>query len=40
VTCAGAHALVHDERGEGGTDQEGPRRREREEGHAGQWLSA
>jgi hypothetical protein len=30
-----AHALVHGERGEGGTDKEGPRRREREEGHAG-----
>jgi hypothetical protein len=32
VTCASAHALVHDERGEGETDREGPRRREIKEG--------
>jgi hypothetical protein len=29
ATCASAHTLVHDERGEGVTDREGPRRRER-----------
>jgi hypothetical protein len=29
ATCASAHALVHDGRGEGGTDMEGPWRRER-----------
>jgi hypothetical protein len=40
ATCASAHALVHDERGDGGTDREGPRRREREEGHVGQRLNA
>jgi hypothetical protein len=28
--CASAHALVHGERGEGGTDREGPWCRERE----------
>jgi hypothetical protein len=28
--CASAHALVHGERGEGRTDREGPRCRERE----------
>jgi hypothetical protein len=39
VTCVSAHALVHDECGEGGSDREGPRRREREEGRAGQRLS-
>jgi hypothetical protein len=27
--CASVHALVNCERGEGGTDREGPRRRER-----------
>jgi hypothetical protein len=32
VTCASAHALVYGERGEGKTDREGPRRRERREG--------
>jgi hypothetical protein len=30
VTCVSAHALVHDECREGGSDREGPRRRERE----------
>jgi hypothetical protein len=38
VMCVSAHASVHDEGGEGGTDREGPRRRERERekrGHAG-----
>jgi hypothetical protein len=29
ATCASAHALVHGEREEGGTDRAGPRRRER-----------
>jgi hypothetical protein len=29
ATCAGAHAPVHGEREEGGTDKVGPRRRER-----------
>jgi hypothetical protein len=29
VTCASAHALVHGEREEGGTNKAGPRRRER-----------
>jgi hypothetical protein len=33
VTCTSAHALVHGERGEGGTDREGPRRRERRGTH-------
>jgi hypothetical protein len=37
--CASVHALVHGERGEGGTDREGPRRREKKEGRAGQRLS-
>jgi hypothetical protein len=32
ATCVSAHALVHGERGEGGTDMEGPRRRERKGG--------
>jgi hypothetical protein len=31
VTCAGAHAPVHGERGGGGADRAGPRCREREE---------
>jgi hypothetical protein len=31
VTCTRAHVLVHGERGEGETDREGPRRRERKE---------
>jgi hypothetical protein len=31
VTCASGHAPVHGERGEGGTDKAGPRRRERKE---------
>jgi hypothetical protein len=31
VTCASAHSSVHDRRGEGGFDREGPRRREGEE---------
>jgi hypothetical protein len=35
VTCASAHAPVHGERGEGGTDKAGPRRRERGQGRAG-----
>jgi hypothetical protein len=39
VTCASAHELVHGEHGEVRTDREGPRRREREEGRAGQRLS-
>jgi hypothetical protein len=34
-----AHAPVHGERGGGGTDRAGPRRRERRKGRAGQWLS-
>jgi hypothetical protein len=34
-TCVSAHAPVHGERGEGGTDRAGPRRRERGQGHAG-----
>jgi hypothetical protein len=38
VTCTSAHTPVHDERGGGGTDRAGPRRRERRKGHAGQWL--
>jgi hypothetical protein len=38
ATCASAHAPVHGERGEGGTDREGPRRRERRKGCTGQWL--
>jgi hypothetical protein len=38
--CASAHALVHGEHGEGGTDREGPWHTEREEGRAGQQLSA
>jgi hypothetical protein len=29
VTCASAHLPVHDKRREGGTDREGPQRRER-----------
>jgi hypothetical protein len=32
ATCASAHAPVHGEGGEGGTDREGPRRRERKGG--------
>jgi hypothetical protein len=32
VTGASAHALVHGERGEGGTDREGPRHTERKGG--------
>jgi hypothetical protein len=36
--CASAHAPVHDEHEEGGTDRAGPRRRERKRGRAGQWL--
>jgi hypothetical protein len=35
ATCASAHVPVHGDRGEGGTDREGPWRREREEGCAG-----
>jgi hypothetical protein len=38
VTCASAHAPVHNERGGGGTDKVGPRRRERRKGCAGQRL--
>jgi hypothetical protein len=38
ATCASALAPVHDERGGGGTDREGPRRRERRKGRAGQRL--
>jgi hypothetical protein len=33
-----AHAPVHGEREEGGTDKTGPRRRERKEDAGGQWL--
>jgi hypothetical protein len=33
ATCASARSLVHRRRGEGGTDREGPRRREREGAH-------
>jgi hypothetical protein len=33
VTCASAHAPVHDGCGEGVTDREGPRRRERKGAH-------
>jgi hypothetical protein len=33
ATCASAHAPVHDGGGEGGTDREGPRRRERKGAH-------
>jgi hypothetical protein len=40
ATCASAHAPVHDGGGEGGTDREGPRRREREKGRTRQRLSA
>jgi hypothetical protein len=35
VTCASAHASVHDERGGGRTDRAGPRRRERRKGVCG-----
>jgi hypothetical protein len=35
ATCASARAPVHGEGSEGGTDREGPRRREREKGRAG-----
>jgi hypothetical protein len=35
ATCASAHAPVHDEREEGGTDKTGPRRRERKEDRGG-----
>jgi hypothetical protein len=38
VTCAGAHAPVHGERGGGGADRAGPRCRERGKGRAGQRL--
>jgi hypothetical protein len=38
VTCVSAHASVHCERGEGGTDRVGPRHRERRKGRAEQWL--
>jgi hypothetical protein len=38
VTCASAHALVHDGREEGGTDKAGPRRRERKGDARGQRL--
>jgi hypothetical protein len=38
ATCASAHSLVQDRRGEGGTDREGPWRREREKGCVGQRL--
>jgi hypothetical protein len=40
ATCASAHAPVHSEHGEGGTDREGPWRREREEGRMGEETSA
>jgi hypothetical protein len=36
VTCASAHAPVHGGHGEGGSDREGPRRRERKGGAQGQ----
>jgi hypothetical protein len=35
ATCASVHAPVHGERGEGGTNKAGPRRREREKGTRG-----
>jgi hypothetical protein len=35
MTCASAHAPVHGERGVGGTDRAGPRRRERKRGTRG-----
>ena len=35
MTCASAHAPVHGERGGGGTDRAGPRRRERRKGVRG-----
>jgi hypothetical protein len=38
ATCVSAHASVHSELGGGETDMEGPRRRERRKGRAGQWL--
>jgi hypothetical protein len=38
VTCASVHAPVQGERRRGRTDREGPRRREREKGCAGQRL--
>jgi hypothetical protein len=38
--CASAHVPVHGEGGEGGTDREGPRRREREKERTGQRLGA
>jgi hypothetical protein len=38
ATCVSAHAPVHGERGGGGADRAGPRRRERGKGHAGQRL--
>jgi hypothetical protein len=38
ATCASAHALVHDGRGEGGSDREGPWRSERKWDARGQWL--
>jgi hypothetical protein len=34
--CVSAHALVHGGHEEGGPDREGPRRRERRKGQAGQ----
>jgi hypothetical protein len=39
VTCLSAHSLVHGRRGEGGSDREGPWRRERGKGRSGQRLS-
>jgi hypothetical protein len=38
ATCESAHALVHDEREEGGSDRTGPRRRERKGDARGQRL--
>jgi hypothetical protein len=40
VTCASAHALVHGGGEEGGSDREGPRRRESKANARGQQLGA
>jgi hypothetical protein len=39
VTCASAHSPIHGGRGEGVSDREGPRRRERGKGRSRQRLS-
>jgi hypothetical protein len=38
ATCASAHTMVHGVREEGGSNREGPRRRERKGDTRGQWL--